>query len=573
MATAAVKQERRIATSTSRLGLASKVDLRNMALIMVGFLCTLLLIPPTRIYPVTDDWIYSQSVGELTHLAYRPHDWTQPIAIGHLAWGAAFAALFGNTFTVLTLANMVMSIACLLTFYLLLRQLRVKPQHALLGVALLGFNPIYIYISYSFMTDVTFLFYSLAACLLYIRGLEGHGDRWLWLGGLATVLAYLTRQYGILAIIPVLAYLWLHRSWTWRQAVAICALPIAAVVGYAVWEHFQPAPLINVQMDLVHKAMMRNLPAHLDDRALRVAWLLPSLGLSLAPLLKLPRRALWSVPVFSLLVFYQLKGLSVTGSIFPANGNVINNTGLLMYAYDANQVWNQAIWAVLGVLGGILISLQLTSWFEQAIGYIKSKPWRNPHITDAAFVPCALAFIVSSTVLVLTPFIFDRYWLAVLPLLMIPTLRSMSLAKAEDTPTGSNAPKDMPESKKVWVGVWRWGALLPVVAFSLLAIRDYKEHATVRWQAAESLVAAGAKVSQIKAGYEWEGWYNFREGAKRILETGDLTYINYPPGAVIYPVYGVSDLQADSYKQIGALPYHSWLEGGATRQVLLLKRK
>ena len=73
----------------------------------------LLLIPPARIYPVTDDWIYSQSVNDLVQLAYKPHDWTQPIAIGHLAWGAVFAALFGNTFTVLTVANMVMSLACI----------------------------------------------------------------------------------------------------------------------------------------------------------------------------------------------------------------------------------------------------------------------------------------------------------------------------------------------------------------------------------------------------------------------------------------------------------------------------
>ena len=173
-----------------------------------------------------------------------------------------------------------------LTFYLLLRQLRVKPGPALFGVALLGFNPIYIYISYSFMTDVTFLFYS-----LYIRGLEGKGERWLWLAGVAAALAYLTRQYGILVIVAALAYLWLSRRWTWRQAIAISALPVAAVVLYAIWQHFQPSPLIDIQMSMVHDTMFADPLQSVNNRMLSITWLVTSLGLSLAPLVRLPPRA------------------------------------------------------------------------------------------------------------------------------------------------------------------------------------------------------------------------------------------------------------------------------------------
>ena len=161
-------------------------------------------------------------------------------------------------------------------------------RSGLLGVVLLGLNPVYVYISYSFMTDVTFLFYILAACLLFIRGLKGHGEAYLWLGGVATALAYLTRQYGILVLLAALAYLWLSHTWTWRRAALMFALPALAVVGYAVWEHFQPQTLITLQINQVQQDMFSNLPGYFDSRMLRVAWLAQSLGLCLAPLTIFP---------------------------------------------------------------------------------------------------------------------------------------------------------------------------------------------------------------------------------------------------------------------------------------------
>ncbi|MEP6775402.1 MAG: glycosyltransferase family 39 protein [Chloroflexota bacterium] len=560
-----------------RVARASKADLRNLLLIGVGFLAVLLTIPPTRTYPMNDDWIYSQSVSELTQLAYKPHDWTQPIAIGHLGWGAIFAALFGNTFTVLTIANMVMSLACLITFYLLLRQLQVASGPALFGVALLGFNPIYVYISYSFMTDVTFLFYILAACLLFIRGLEGLGEAYLWLGGLATALAYLTRQYGILVVVAALAFLWLSRTWTWWRALSMLALPALAVVGYAVWEHFQPQTLITVQMNLVQQDMFSNLSGYFDSRMLRVAWLAQSLGLCLAPLLILPRRIIWAIPLFAVIVYYQFQSLRIAGSLFPENGNVIDSTGLLLYNYDANQVWNQAVWALLGIVGALIFAVFLLSWIKDIAAYLKIRPWQRKQSPGIAFVPYALAIMLAGVILLATPFLFDRYWLAILPLLMIAPLRKFSLPATGmhqgsqmtvSEPTPLDIPGPSPASRRL-----RWAGLAAIALFSLLAIRDYKEHATTRWQAAQSLIERGAPASEVRAGYEVDGWYNFRSGAQYIRQTGDMTHINYPPDAVINATYIVNDLPVKGYIQIGALTYRSWLDGGAAKQVLILQRQ
>ena len=171
-----------------------------------------------------------------------------------------------------------------------------------------------------------------------------------------------------------------------------------------------------------------------------------------------------------------------------------------------------------------------------------------------------------------TPFLFDRYWLAVLPMLMIAPLRRLSLdAQPDISALDSVAPDATRKAQAFWR--LRWAVLVPIALFSLLAIRDYKEHANTRWQAAQSLIERGIQPSEIRAGYEVDGWYNFRSGAQYIRQTGDLTHINYPPDAVIDAMYMVNDIPVKGYVQIGSLIYHSWLDGGAAKQVLILERQ
>ncbi len=552
------------------ISLRQNADLRNLGLIVIGFLCVLLFISPARAYPITDDWIYFQSVGDLLRLSYAPHDWTQPIALGHLSWGALFSALFGHTFTVLTISNLVMSIACLIIFYVLLRHLNISSGYALLGAAVLGFNPIYVFLTYSFMTDITFLAYMLAACLCYIRGTQGHGEDWLWLGGLSTALAYLTRQYGVLIMVAALAYMLLSRRWSWRRTISIVAIPVAAAVIYAIWERFQPTPLIAIQMDQVRQTELQHIDRFLTDRAFRLTWMLPSLGLSLLPLLWLSRRSFLAIPPLVFLVYYQLQSLHIVGTLWPQNGNIIDVTGYILYSYNAEAIWSQWAWSGLGLAGALVFSLFFAFYVERAWSWVRARPWSkaaSEHAQDPALILYALGLMLVGVILVLTPFLFDRYWLALLPILCVPVLRRMSAQNPQPS-----------VSVQIRLASFRWALLAPLALFSLVAQRDYNEHAGARWNAAESLTAQGISPDHIKAGYEWDGLYNFKAGAQRIRETHDLTHIGYPPEAVIDPEYVVSDLLDDDlrkqgYVEAGSVPYKSWLDGGVDRRVLVLHRQ
>jgi hypothetical protein len=119
----------------------------------------------------------------------------------------------------------------------------------------------------------------------------------------------------------------------------------------------------------------------------------------------------------------------------------------------------------------------------------------------------------------------------------------------------------------------RWLALAPLALFAILAQHDFIIRAETRWQAAQSLVAQGVKPDQIYAGYEWAGWYLFRDGVDYMRRTGDYTHIYFPAEAVQNPLYAVMQLHGDDVEEVGSVTYHSWLEGGASKQILILKRK
>ncbi len=185
------------ASTAARHALLDRADWRNITLLLLGFSILLVLIPPVRSYPMSDDWAYSQSVSRLLNFTYTPHDGAQPSSIGHLVLAVPVALAFGDNFNVLTIVTLIMSAFCLVIFYILLRHLDVTTPCALLGTALLALNPMYVYLTYSFMTDITFMAYLLSGCLFFVRGAQGHGHHWFWLGSVATALAYLTRQRGI----------------------------------------------------------------------------------------------------------------------------------------------------------------------------------------------------------------------------------------------------------------------------------------------------------------------------------------------------------------------------------------
>src|SRR5207248_711133 len=128
-----------------------------------------------------------------------------------------FAHLFGFSHTTLRISTLVLAGSGVLAFYLLLREL-LDPGRALLGALLLLFNPLFVFLSYSFMTDVPFLSLALWALFCYVRALRARSPRlgWLAAGSALAGGAFLIRQLG--GALPLAALAGLLLTGGWRAA-------------------------------------------------------------------------------------------------------------------------------------------------------------------------------------------------------------------------------------------------------------------------------------------------------------------------------------------------------------------
>ena len=539
-----------IDSSVSRPTLLSKDDAINLCLLALGFILVLCLVSPVRSFPITDDWSYLQAVDQLLRWDYHPPRESQANLLSHVAWGALFVLAFGGSFTTLTIATLTASASCLVGCYLLLRHLAVTPRFALLGAAALGCNPIYLYLSYSFMTDITFLACWVWAGLFFVRGFQGYGERWLWLGSIMCALAYLARQPGVLLAVAAISYLLWTRRWSWRSAVGIAGVPILAVLAYTLWESTQPSNLVSGLLSRMMADITADPVRYLRSRLPFIGLLVNAFGLFFLPVLRLPRRPLLAMPLFGALAVLLFLNTHFNGSAFPTNGNVLDRTGFVMWGYGAAPIWAEWVWALIGILSAFVLALYITALLEKGLKSLRLKR-RESRKADPAYMLYILAALMGAFVFFVTPVLFDRYMLPVLPLLMIPALRRISLSEPLHENSGSRA--------SIFS---RWGMLGILAVFSIVCMRDYMDHATVRWQAAQELVGRGIPRDQIDAGFEWQGLYWPRSG-----KPGE----EFPSQPNIR--FKLSDLPVEGYAVIGSLPYSSWLSGGETRQVLLLERR
>jgi hypothetical protein len=564
-----------------RLAPGPRVDLRNCGLIVAGWIGVLLLIPPQHEYPIIDDWIYAGSVRDfLSSGIFYPPQWSQANLFGLTLWGAAWVKLFGFSFTVLTYSTLLLAVVALLAFYGVARAVGVPPWGALLGTALLGFNPIFLHLSYSFMTDVPFVALTLVACYCYIRGSQTGGLVWFWEAGLFAGWAYLIRQYGLLIPIAFLGYLVLNslytRKWHWPQMLLTAAVPGVFIGGWWLWSHDLP-PTGAAYAAGQREALFLFKEPWLRVFLLRAVNILPITALFACAAIKIrPARAWlvagWAVVMIALILnvdlptegwiasseqpfLFQAGPLAVTippeTYTFGTVGNIIRMGGIDFFQYHQEQIWTPEVWRVLwglGVLATVFLLAKLTSdlWdgakqlriadlfasLRASFGFW-TRSQSTIHKPQSAspinpVVACyLLGLLIFGISLGLTGDLFDRYTLAFLPFVILFVVRGAA----------------------EW-GRWAWGysvvALVLLAGFTLLAKADQVDHDNARWQAAQWLAA---RAGPIHAGFDWNNWVGS-----------------------VNEAYQISDVPLPSFRVEHQFPYTSRLAGFTTRTVLAESR-
>ncbi len=529
-------------------------DVRNLLLLAVGWAAFLLIISPQHEYPIIDDWAYSGAVRQMfdTGTFHMP-DWSDANLIGLVLWGTLWTRLLGFSFTVLTGSTLFLAALALFAFYALARTVGVTPGGALLGAALLGFNPIFVHLSYSFMTDVPFLALLLLACLCYARGCQGRGGLWLVLGSLFAAAAFLIREEALFVPLAFLLYLalegWSAREWRRGAMIAVVLLPLLLAAGWWLVTRGQPpnqaarlaangaAPFLFklawFQVILLRSLNILPLLALLVPAALRwrptrlwLVWLWLLLLPALMVLATLPGGN-W-IPVDTPSLTLVLGPLTIPLPqplfVFGTVGNILRVGGLDFYQYDQEPIWTPQVWWVLWVIGMLLGGLLVAKLCDGLLDWVQSlrQTPRAPLTPLAALY--ILGFLLFGSAVAFAGQFSDRLLLTFLPFVILFVVR------------GAREWGDLG-----WV--YSLAALLVLTVFSGLLKTDQIAHDNARWEAAAWVQA---RTGGVQMGWDWDHWVQ---------------------GGIIKS-YQVGDLPATGFRADYSVPYTSLLSGNKTRQVL-----
>lgn len=529
----------------------ARADLRNLGLIVAGWGLLLVGVSPAHDYPVIDDWIYAGSVQhQLATGAFEMHPVSQANLVGLTLWGTAWARVLGFSYTTLTWSTLALALGGLLAFYGLLREVAVPPGGALLGTALLAGNPLFLHLSYSFMTDVPFLALVLGACYAYARGLRRDSTGWLAAGGLLSGGAFLIRQFGMLVPLGFGAALLLDALLTRRlrgRALLITAgVPLLIVAGWWLWSREMPPTPFTVAAN-ARRATFVGRPIWMTLIGLRALALLPLTAFAAWGPLRLDggRRGLpglWGALLAAGWLFAGAQTETLIGTtgppapvvwgplrlippeqIYPFTGfgNLLRTDGIDFFGYQQAALGPPELWTALCVLGTILgagllaaLSASLGAWIAGLRRRVLTVPLTGVYLVGLAIGGVSLAFLAE---------LYDRYLVGFLPFVILFVVRGAAHW-----------------SRRAWS--YALVALFLVATSGVLLQADAVDHDNARWQAATWLVARGGLVHM---GYDWDSIY----------ATGDGSYT-------------VADGHVAGYSELARFPYLSRLTGFTTRYVI-----
>ncbi|MGB8683152.1 MAG: glycosyltransferase family 39 protein [Candidatus Binatus sp.] len=172
------------------------------AAVVVGwYVFALAILHPLTDAPVVDSWLYGSAVrrylrtGEIRFAGY-----SQATPIAQVVYGVAWAHVFGGNSASLELSVVALAVLCGVMFHALALKCGAPRWQALAATGLLICNPCFMFLSFSFMTEIPFLTAIVAAHLAFANAEGRRAQLWLWLAAALSAIAFLIRPFGAMVI-------------------------------------------------------------------------------------------------------------------------------------------------------------------------------------------------------------------------------------------------------------------------------------------------------------------------------------------------------------------------------------
>ena len=515
------------------------------------------LVNPIGDFPLNDDWQYAYPVMKLVEEGrLEMQGFFAPNILLQVGWGSLWCWIAGVfSFTILRFSTLAVAIAGSWLFIAMSRKLNISAKASFIGALILISSPLFFNLSFSFMTDVPFMVVMLAALLAVLLYIQECRLIWLLTACLLSIGGFLIRQPGIL-LMPVLGiWIFLTKRGKEGSLITFLSLFLIGVACYLGYEEFIK-PLIGIGNNFVpvsslYLETIQESPLLFVKELLKKfvkTWVyfgffglpfLPFLWQKIQGVFRLPSWQLAGILAGNMMLLLYLHSI---GKIFPFGGNILYNWGLgpelLMDVYTLqlpNTPSIPSFWMyALNFLSQLSASILFMVIWQNWILYSKTQ--------KQFFSFLILLSLLYVPVMSITSF-FDRYLLlpiAVFFLLLMPFIRYPA---------------------KMLV------AYLPMTimgVFSLLATHDYLSWNRAKNDAFLWLQQQQIPITQIDAGFEYNGFYNYHpdrnliDGKSHWWVTDDIWVISF--GTI------------PAYQTVHTIEYHRWLWGGIKDDILISKR-
>lgn len=505
----------------------------------VVFIAAVFVVDPRGDFPLNDDWgvgFTTFTLLQTGRVQFTP--FASATAYLQFLWGALWATAFGQTFTVLRISTLVLSLGSTLIAFSLLRRAGARLELAFFGAAALLFHPLFFWASFTSMTHVPFVFLSLVALAMFVRAAEAGSEEprnprneniWLALAFVATVASFFTRQFAVLnALAPFIVALLLRRkklAATYAAALAVFALLVVSGV------------LIGSQKELVlHRPNLTGLALR-ATHYIYFNWQNAALFFA-APLLlfllsrgrpRLPRVVLVISAIGFALVAWRMTARVGMPIPYLNSGNVFTDFGLgpptlrdvftLRIPHPFALPWLVKVLLMIVTTIGAAVALSLTI--------------RSLREDDLLIRYCAMYLLCATLVAAGMSIYFDRYsidttWPFVLMLVLLAQ-------RARITRLATVAASTM---------------LAVAIVFAISGTAEYLAWNRARWEAYSYLRAHGVTLNQMDGGYEINALLALRAGRKDLGKRG--------VGVIDDQYILTFNRDVRGYQLLRAFPYERW---------------
>ncbi len=556
----------------------SRRELRNRARLALWlalpFIALMLLVSPRGDFPLNDDWVYAkmvQALAERGHFGLSP--FSNAYALTQTLYAATLVKLFGFSFTLLRLTTIFMGWVTVCFTAFTARELGLPNRSAILAALTVFVNPLFINLSYTFMTDVPFCGFASISMYYFVKSFRTSAATSLLIGTTFALAAFFDRQLGML--IPIMFCLvgaFVFKStpngkstFTVVSVLVPCLLALAVVplLGYptsntltVTFERQTSLADVIPQSFLLFVTLTTYLGIFLCPFALATA---TRIGLDTTARMRPGKRKI--ILLFS--------AIAIPGPLalffFPALPNIIRDFGIgpVLFTFIAPKWWDMGIhfapvqigmtWAAVAYTATLAISIQFDAITRQFRKY-KLSHLRLRRMQILFLLGCALAFLAAPLTIDPAKY-FDRYLLPSVPPLAIVVVFCLGYS---------------PGNLQVRAAVLACAALF---AWSLIGSQDYMAWNTARWKAVEILrTKYSAQNNEINAGFEFNGMYTSEEYLRRTRDEPDT--FKRKKWWVIGEKYRVSPVDLTEhhnfYEILEKVPYYSWI-GFETRYMYAMR--